>query len=203
MPLRAAIAWRRKLSTLTPGISSGCWKPRNRPRAARSSVGSFGDVLALEPDAALGDLVGGVGEEGVGEGRLAGAVRAHQGVQLAVAHREGDAAQDLVVVDGHVEVVDLEQRFRGHGRHCISTTPVVETPDQERTAASRVSRLAVSDPSSGSGATIRPRGSPSPGTRRRRRGPCPRWPVARGRARGRPWRSSRSGPSGVRGATPA
>ena len=41
MPLRTARAWRRKLSTLTPGISSGCWKPRKMPRAARSSVGSL------------------------------------------------------------------------------------------------------------------------------------------------------------------
>ena len=40
MPLRTAIAWRRKLRTLTPEISSGCWNPRKMPRAARSSVGS-------------------------------------------------------------------------------------------------------------------------------------------------------------------
>ena len=39
-PLRADIAWRRKLSTVTPANSSGCWKPRNRPRWARSSVDS-------------------------------------------------------------------------------------------------------------------------------------------------------------------
>ena len=74
-------------------------------------MGSFGDVLALEPDAAGGDLVGGVRQEGVGEGRLAGAVGAHQGVDLAFLHRQGDPAEDLVVVDGDVEVVDLEQRF--------------------------------------------------------------------------------------------
>ena len=51
MPLRRDIAWRKKLNTDTPGISSGCWKPRNRPRAARSSVGSVGDVVAVEQDA--------------------------------------------------------------------------------------------------------------------------------------------------------
>ena len=33
MPLRAESAWRRKLRTLTPGISSGYWKPRNMPGA--------------------------------------------------------------------------------------------------------------------------------------------------------------------------
>ncbi len=40
IPFRAAIAWRKKLRTLTPEISSGCWNPRNRPWAARSAVGS-------------------------------------------------------------------------------------------------------------------------------------------------------------------
>ncbi len=39
-PLRADIACRRKLRTVTPANSSGCWKPRNSPRCARSSVGS-------------------------------------------------------------------------------------------------------------------------------------------------------------------
>ena len=38
MPFRADSACRRKFSTLTPGISSGCWNPRNRPRLARSLV---------------------------------------------------------------------------------------------------------------------------------------------------------------------
>ena len=52
MPLRVAIAWRRKLSTLTPEIASGCWKPRNMPRAARSVGREVGDVLALEADRA-------------------------------------------------------------------------------------------------------------------------------------------------------
>ena len=62
-----------------------------------------------------GDLVGGVGEQVVGERRLARPVGAHQGVELALPHRQGDPAQDLVPVDGHVEVVDLEQWVHGHG----------------------------------------------------------------------------------------
>ena len=39
MPLRADSAWRRKLITLTPGISSGYWKARKRPALPRTSVG--------------------------------------------------------------------------------------------------------------------------------------------------------------------
>ena len=49
--------------------------------------------------------------------------------------REGDAAEDLAVVDGDVEVVDLERRgggigggCGGHGGHCNNTTAVVEIP---------------------------------------------------------------------------
>ena len=33
-----------------------------------------------------------------------------------------------MVIDDDVEVVDFEQWFASHGRHCISTTPIVETP---------------------------------------------------------------------------
>ncbi len=114
MPLRTARAWRRKLSTLTPGISSGCWNPRKMPRAAALVGGELGDVLAPEPDGAGGDLVGGVGQQRVGEGRLARPVGAHQRVDLALGHGEGDAPEDLGAVDGDVEVVDLEQRHAGH-----------------------------------------------------------------------------------------
>ena len=46
---------------------------------------------------------------------LPGAVRAHERVDLARADRERDAAQDLVAVDGDVQVVDLEER--GAGSH--------------------------------------------------------------------------------------
>ena len=63
----------------------------------------------------VGDLVGGVGEEGVGEGGFPRAVGPHQHVDLGFGDREADPAQDLVVVDGDVKIVDLEQRVRGHG----------------------------------------------------------------------------------------
>ena len=110
MPLRAAIAWRRKLSTLTPGISSGCWKPRNMPRAARWSVGrsvTSSPSKRIAPDVTR---YAGSPSSVVGERRLAGAVRAHERVDLARADGERDAAQDLVAVDGDVQVVDLEER---------------------------------------------------------------------------------------------
>ena len=55
------------------------------------------DVLAPEADGARGDLVGGVPEQRAGQRRLARAVRAHQGVELALAHGQVDAAQDLGV----------------------------------------------------------------------------------------------------------
>ena len=49
----------------------------------RALVGAgLDDVLAVEEDAALRDHVGRVAHERVGEGRLAGAVRAHHGVLL-------------------------------------------------------------------------------------------------------------------------
>ena len=72
-----------------------------------------GDVVALEADAAAGDLVLGAAEQGVGQGRLARAVRAHQGVDLAGADREVDAPEDLVAAPSAGATwrsVDLEER---------------------------------------------------------------------------------------------
>ena len=83
MPLRADSAWRRKLRTETPAISCGYWKARNMPALPRTSVGPVGDVVALEADAAAGDLVLGAAEQGAGEGGLARAVGPHEGVDLA------------------------------------------------------------------------------------------------------------------------
>ena len=54
-----------------------------------------GDVVALVQDAPARDLVLGVGQQGVGEGRLARAVRAHHGVHLAGLHDQVDAPEDL------------------------------------------------------------------------------------------------------------
>ena len=78
--------------------------------AGGPAVGAeVGDVLAAEADPAGGDLVAGVGEEGLGQGGLARAVGSHQRVELALADGQRDAAQDLGLLHGHVEVVELER----------------------------------------------------------------------------------------------
>ncbi len=88
------------------GVLEGEEHPRPGPGIGRPGR----DVLALEQDPALGDPVAGVAGEGVGEGGLARAVGAHEGVQLARAHDEVDAAEDLVALDLHVQVLDQKHR---------------------------------------------------------------------------------------------
>ena len=85
--------------------------------------GQPGDVLTPEADGAPGDPVGGVGEEGVGERGLAGAVGPHEGVDLALADRQAQPAQDLGAVDGDPEVVDLQQGGGVHGRSILLALP--------------------------------------------------------------------------------
>ena len=77
-------------------------------------------VLAVERDGAAGDHVLRVTRDRVGEGGLAGAVRAHDGVGLARLHGQVDAPQDLSGVVGlhaDVQVADLE------GGHGVLMTP--------------------------------------------------------------------------------
>src|ERR1019366_3194 len=64
-------------------------------------------VLALEEDRA-GDVVGLVAGHHVGEGALARAVGAHDGVYLARSNFEVDPPKDLIVADLGVEVLDLQ-----------------------------------------------------------------------------------------------
>ncbi len=81
---------------------------RHEEARAGALVGlGLGDVLALEADAALGDLVGRVAQDRVRERRLAGPVRAHQRVHLAAADGQVHAAEDLLVLDGDVQVLNL------------------------------------------------------------------------------------------------
>ena len=68
----------------------------------------LGHVLALEGDRALGHLEGRVAHDRVGEGRLAGAVGPHQRVDLALLDVEVEAAEDLLVLDAHVQVAYLQ-----------------------------------------------------------------------------------------------
>ena len=93
-----------------------------------------GDVLAVEQDGAGGHRVGGVPEQRAGQRRLPGAVGAHQGVDLAGADGEVDAAQDGAVLHGDVEVPDLEQR--GGGRHLSKLTVLVRFPGRVAAPAS-------------------------------------------------------------------
>ena len=70
-------------------------------RAGRACPGeSFEDVAALPDDLAAVDDVGRVAHQRVGEGRLARAVRAHDRVDLALADRQVDALEDLVLGAG-------------------------------------------------------------------------------------------------------
>ena len=104
----ALTAMRRKFATDTPGIVAGYWKARNRPARARSSGSASVRSSPFEQDAALGHLVGGVAHERVGERGLARAVRAHQGVRLALLHGQVDAVEDLAVLGADVQVLDLQ-----------------------------------------------------------------------------------------------
>ena len=70
----------------------------------------LGHVLAVEEDLALGDLVGRVAHQRVRERRLAGAVRAHDRVDLVRVDREVDALDDLgAVLERDVQVLQFEQ----------------------------------------------------------------------------------------------
>ena len=98
MPWSLALsAVRMKLATLRPGIAVGYWKARNSPRRARLSGRQREDVAALPGDLAALDDVGRVAHQRVGERRLAGAVGAHDRVDLALADGQVDALEDLVV----------------------------------------------------------------------------------------------------------
>ena len=98
--------------------------------AGGAAVGAeLGDVLALEPDAPARDLVAGVGEEGLGQRGLAGAVRPHERVDFALADGQGHAAEDLGVGDPDVEILEFEKgggRAGVTGTSVITTIPVVE-----------------------------------------------------------------------------
>ena len=79
--------------------------------ALRAFVGAeLRHVLAVEEEAAFGDLVGGVAHERVREGRLAGPVRAHDRVHLVQVDLEVDALDDLgAVLERDVQVLQFQQ----------------------------------------------------------------------------------------------
>ena len=94
----------------TPGISSGYWKARKMPRAARSSGAERQQVGALEQHLAAGHLVAGLAGQHMGKCRFAGAVRTHDGMDLAIVHGEVEALENLAVVNTDLKIFDIEQR---------------------------------------------------------------------------------------------
>ena len=74
----------------------------------------------------LGHLVARVAGDDVGQGALAGAVRPHQRVDLALVDRQVDALEDLLAVDRGVQILDLEHRRRADPvtlAHCACYLP--------------------------------------------------------------------------------
>ena len=84
---------------------------REEQALLRALVGTeLRDVDAVEQDLALGDLVGRMAHQRVGEGRLARPVRAHDRVLLVRVHRQVDALDDRgAVLERNVQVLDLQQ----------------------------------------------------------------------------------------------
>ena len=87
-------------ATLRPGIAVGYWKARNMPEPGALVGRQLEDVAALPEDLAALDDVGRVAHQGVGEGRLARAVGAHDRVDLALADGQVDPLEDLVLGRG-------------------------------------------------------------------------------------------------------
>ena len=69
----------------------------------------LGQVLAVEQELALGDLIGRVAHERIGERRLARAVRAHDRMGLVRAHGEIDTLDDLgAVLQRDMQILQFE-----------------------------------------------------------------------------------------------
>ena len=137
----------------------------------------LGDVLAVEGDGSLGHLHPGVAHDRVGQRRLAGAVGAHQGVDLALGDGQVDALEDLLLGGADVQVANFEV---GQGVH-FSKFVVRRGPARRAHGGTRTR-------------PGRPRSSPSA------RGPCRPGPVStaawwrsRGHGRSRASRA-RAGP---------
>ena len=66
-------------------------------------------VLAVEQDLPVGHLVVGFARQHMGERRLAGAVRAHDGRDLSLLDGQVQPVEDLFAVDLDVQVLDFKQ----------------------------------------------------------------------------------------------
>ena len=65
-------------------------------------------VALFKTDLAVGHVVAVPSGQDMGEGRLAGSIRAHDRVDLAGLHVQVDAGEDLLAVDRHMQVLDIE-----------------------------------------------------------------------------------------------
>ena len=107
-------------------------------QAARGRARRSGRSVMSSPSSRMrprGDLVGGVAEQGVGERRLAGAVRAHQGVERARRRPPGSRPRRISRSSTATWRSSISRAGsaggsgrRGHRprRHCNNTTAVVE-----------------------------------------------------------------------------
>ena len=96
-------------SALMPLNSAMFWKVRAMPPWAASCGRILHARLALEGDAALLRMIEAVDD--VQHRRLAGAVRADDGADLALADVEGDVAQRLHAAERQRDVLDREQHI--------------------------------------------------------------------------------------------
>lgn len=67
----------------------------------------FKEVFAVEDDFALSNFVLGVTDEDIAEGGLAGAVRPHEDVDLAIADGEVHASENFFAFDTGMEISDF------------------------------------------------------------------------------------------------
>ena len=151
---------------------------REEEALLRPLVGAgLGEVLAVEQDLALGDLVGGMAGDRVGERRLARAVRAHDRVHLVRVDREVDALDD--------------RRSRPRARRADSSAPAVPSGVSPQPAsdgpvarARQCRSIVARPPSGGSAATVHADAVCIPGRLAPRRNPLLRCGHAKHRPHG-------------------
>ena len=88
---------------------------QEQARARALVAGELGDVLAVEEDGALVHAIGGVAHDQVAQGRLAGAVGAHEDVGLAGGDVQVHAVQDGFLVHRRGEAANGEERVSSGG----------------------------------------------------------------------------------------
>ena len=70
------------------------------------------DALAVEQDVTLGDVVGILAGQHIGQSRLARTVRAHNGGDLTLLDGQIEAVEDFLVLDLDMQILDFKQRHK-------------------------------------------------------------------------------------------